>query len=89
VQHPGEGLVKEDTQVMGSDGGAYNEVGVGMGWVVQGKRRHWVAKAMTSPLIAEGNQVCFVWVNAEAATGHPIDNNVEVGALRCIVRWGS
>jgi hypothetical protein len=34
---------------------------------------------MAPTAVPEGDQVGFVWINAEAAAGHPIDDNVEVG----------
>jgi hypothetical protein len=31
-------------------------------------------------LVAEGDEVGFIWVNAEAAAGHPINDVLEVGS---------
>jgi hypothetical protein len=71
--------VEENPKVMGSDSWVDHKMGVRVRWVAQSQSRDWVAKVVTPMVIAEGNEVCLVGINAQPTAGHPVHNKVEVG----------
>lgn len=79
VGHLGEGLVQEDAKVVCGDGRAHGEVGGGVGGVTEGECRDRVAQATAPMLVAECDEVSFVWVDAQATAGHPVHDSMEVG----------
>jgi hypothetical protein len=71
--------MEEDAKVACSDSRVDSEVGIRVGRVAEGKRRNWVAKTAAATFVMECDKLRLIRVNAQTATGHPINNNVKMG----------